>query len=156
MNTTNKFLFLLVVVLIVALVGIVVWQTGMVKGSYYAVYLRTGDLYFGKLVRFPRFGLKNVYLFQVTQNEQSPVNIQRFRDVFWGPEDAISINRDQVMWMAKLRSDGQLSQLLKNNPSLAPQQGAGQGATGTQGVNERGAPPPSSVFSNETSTIIGE
>ena len=119
MNKTNKILLVLVIILFLVLVGLVVWQKFYTTPSYWAVYLRTGDLYFGKLMRFPSFGLKNVYTVSVNQQDaQNPISLQRFANVFWGPEDYLKINRDEVVWMTKLNSDGQLAQLLKTNPNL--------------------------------------
>lgn len=122
MSKTNKILLILVIILLLVLIGLVVWQKWGKLGfepSYWAVYLRTGDLYFGKLTQFPSLGLKNVYTFQVNQqNSQNPVSIQRFTSVFWGPQDFLKINRSEVVWMTKLDPNGQLAQLLKTNPTL--------------------------------------
>ncbi|MDO8469613.1 MAG: hypothetical protein Q7S84_01155 [bacterium] len=126
MTLLNKILVIVVVVLVVVLGGILSWREFAGVPSLYAVYLRTGDLYFGRLTRFPSFGLKQVYLLQVNQtNKENPLSIQRFSDVFWGPEDEVTINRDDVVWFTKLRSDSQLAELIKKNPTLAaPQQPA--------------------------------
>jgi hypothetical protein len=121
MSKTNKVLLVAVIVLFVALIGLVVWNFFINKSPYYAVFLRTGDIYFGKLVRFPYFGLKNVYTIQVNpQNQQNPVSIQKFSNVFWGPEDWLKLNREEVVWMTRLREDSQLVQLFKTNPNLTP------------------------------------
>jgi len=126
MTLLNKVLMVVVVALLLTLVVVISWRVWFMEPSYYAVYLRTGDLYFGQLTRFPSFGLKQVYLLQVNQaNKENPLSIQRFRDVFWGPEDEVTINRDDVVWFTKLRSDSQLAELIKKNPALtAPQQPA--------------------------------
>lgn len=127
MSKVSKTLFLVVGILVVVFLVLAVWQFFFAKASYYAVYTRTGDLYFGKLVKFPSFGLKNVYTLQVnTQDQQNPIRVQKFSEVFWGPEDYLKMNRDQVVWYTKLKSDGQLSQLLATNPNLIPQQPAPQ------------------------------
>ncbi|KKU94149.1 MAG: hypothetical protein UY26_C0003G0300 [Candidatus Jorgensenbacteria bacterium GW2011_GWA1_48_13] len=127
MSKTNKILLVVVVVLVLALIGVVLWQTVWKSQSYYAVFMRTGDLYFGQLMRFPSFGLKQVYNIQVnTQNQENPVSIQRFKNVFWGPQDWLKLNRSEVVWMTKLDPAGQLAQIIKNNPDLQPQQGAQQ------------------------------
>lgn len=122
MSNANKILLVLVIVLCLVLAGLIVWQKfGTSKPTYWAVYLKSGDLYFGKLIQFPSFGLKNVYTLQVNQqNAENPVSVQKFTNVFWGPEDFLKINRAEVTWMTKLKSDGQLAQLLKTNPSLQP------------------------------------
>ncbi len=118
-NKVNKILVGVVIFLLVALVGIVVYQT-FFNASYSAVYLRTGDLYFGKITEFPNFGLKNVYLIQPTGNQENPLSIQKFTNVFWGPQDYIKINRNEVVWTAKLGKESQLLQFIKNPSLLTP------------------------------------
>ncbi len=118
----NKILIILVIVLFLALVGLIVGQKFLGKPDFYAVFLRNGNLYFGKLVRFPSFGLKQVYFLQIDQqNTQNPLSIQRFKNVFWGPEDYLRINKDEVVWITKLDPRGQLYQLITTNPDLIPQ-----------------------------------
>lgn len=126
MKNVNKVLVAVIIVLVLLLAGIIVWQAWLVGPSYYAVYLRTGDLYFGELSRFPSFGLKHVYMLQVNaQSGQNPISIQKFTNVFWGPEDFIKLNRDEVVWYTKLKPESQLVKLIAANPELLP------AATGT-------------------------
>ncbi len=121
MRNINKILLIVVVVLAVVLAGVVVWQNWWGKASYSAVYLKTGDLYFGRLSRFPSFGLSHVYILQVnSQDQKNPINVQKFSNIFWGPEDFIKINREEVVWSAKLKSDSQLVRLIETNPDLVP------------------------------------
>lgn len=127
MSKMNKILLAVVLLLVLVVVALVVWAVAFKPASHYAVFLRTGDLYFGELMRFPSFGLKNVYTLSVNpNNQQTPISIQRFRNVFWGPQDWLKINRDEVVWVTKLDPQGQLSQLIRTNPELVPQQPAAQ------------------------------
>lgn len=121
----NKVLIWVIVALVVVLAGVIVWQVAGGTSPLYAIYLRTGDLYFGELVRVPYFGLKHVYLLQVnSSNQQNPVSVQKFTNVFWGPEDFMKINRDEVVWMTQLSDASQLSKVVRENPNLVPAQGA--------------------------------
>ncbi len=118
-NNLNKVLLAVVVVLFLVLAGILSWQFLGGQPSYYAVYLRTGDLYFGELSTFPSFTLKHVYMLQVnSQDQKNPLSIQKFTNVFWGPEDYLNINKNDVVWYTKLASDSKLTQLIQSNPSL--------------------------------------
>ncbi|MDP3974876.1 MAG: hypothetical protein Q8P88_01120 [Candidatus Jorgensenbacteria bacterium] len=122
----NKALVWVVAVLAVALIAVVVWQFSGVGSPLYAVYLRSGDLYFGELVRAPYFGLKKVYLLQVNAgNAENPVSVQKFTNVFWSPEDFIKINRDEVVWMTRVSDESQLVQVIRANPGLVPSAPAG-------------------------------
>jgi hypothetical protein len=121
-KNTNKILLIIVIVLALILVGLIAKQVfwGSTP-SYYAVYLRTGELYFGKLSLFPSFKLTNVYLLQVNaQNSENPVSIQKFSNVFWGPENYIKINKDEVVWYTKISPQSQLINFFegKMNQSL--------------------------------------
>ncbi len=121
MTKTNIILLIVVVLLIVLSGGILAWKLLVVGPVYHAVYLTTGDIYFGTLIRFPTFGLKQAYTIQINpENEETPLSVQRFRNVFWGPEDFLRLNREQVVWTAKLDSAGQLAQLITANPDLLP------------------------------------
>jgi len=135
MSKINKVLLTVVIVLLVALLGLLVfkWSSNSSTPKLTAVYLKTGDLYFGELTSFPTFGLKNPYLFTVDQqNKDNPVNVQKFSKIFWGPEDFIRINRDEVVWTATLRADSNLTKLIETNPDLIPPQ------QGTQTLNQGG------------------
>lgn len=127
---------IIVIVILAVGVGVALWLLVGGKGAvYHAVYLRTGDMYFGRLTRFPYFGLTNVNVLQVNQGDtENPLVIQKFTNVFWGPQDFLKINRDQVVWVTKLEPQSQLAQLLalreKEGPAAAqggqveqPQQG---------------------------------
>lgn len=132
MSNINKILLGLIILLIVVLVGLVVWRGWGTGANYYAVSLKTGELYFGNLSFFPKFKLTNVYLLQVNQgNQQTPISVQKLTNVFWGPEDFLKINKSEVVWFTKLREDSQLAQLIKTNPNL----------TGTVQQQEQQIPP---------------
>ena len=140
MTTLNKVLLAIIIILALALGGIVLYRGWFSSSPYYAVYLRTGDLYFGKLQRFPNFSLRQVYLLRVNEDDtQNPFRVQKFKEVFWGPEDYLRINDDEVVWMTKLDDAGQLAQLLKNNPDLVPTASAPAATTAPEGSQEQPA-----------------
>ncbi len=121
MSKINKILLAVVITILVLIVAaLVVWKVAFKSATYSAVFMRTGDLYFGELMQFPSFGLKSVYTLSVTQDAQNPISIQRFKNVFWGPQDWLKINRDEVVWITDLDPQGQLAQLIKANPDLLP------------------------------------
>jgi len=121
-NKINKVLLLIVIVLAAVLVGIVYWQKVGFKKSYWAVYLDTGDLYFGQLSFFPKFSLKDAYLLQKNVNDQqNPYSVSKFSNAFWGPEDRIYLNKDNVIWKAKLKDDSQVVNFIQNPQTTAPQ-----------------------------------
>lgn len=135
----NKYLLVGSILLVVAIlfVSMFLWKTFTEKQGYTAVLLKTGDLYFGHLVQFPHFGLRQPYLLQVNRdNPQNPGGLQRFKNAIWGPEDFMTINRDEVVWTANVRADSNLTTLLDTNPDLlsgAPAQTSPASSTETKG-----------------------
>jgi len=92
-----------------------------IKNPYYAVYLRTGDMYFGKLSRFPKLTLSDVWFLQRNaQDEQGGFNLAKFSDTIFGPKDKMEINREDVVWISKLRDDSQVVTFIlqSKNPAL--------------------------------------
>lgn len=118
---------------------------------YAAVYMTTGDIYFGKFIRFPKPHMTDVWFLQRTtgQNNQAQFGIVPFGNAFWGPVNEVNFNADQILFWASLRNDSQVVKVLQNPSANAnAQQGgaipsAGQTPSGTNFQGPSG-PPPSS------------
>jgi hypothetical protein len=115
MSKLNKILLAVVIILLIILGVVIYWQKIGFEKPYWAVYLETGDLYFGKLNRFPRLSLSNVWFLQVNSQEvQSSLGVAKFGQAFWGPQDKIYLNEKNIIWKAKLRDDSQVLNFIKN------------------------------------------
>lgn len=113
MSKFNKFLLILVIILLLALIGVIYWQKIGFQKPYYAVYLETGDLYFGKLSKISRYTLSDAYLLQRNLNDsEMPFSLQRLDQVFWQPENKIKLNPDKVVWVAKLKPGSEIMNFL--------------------------------------------
>jgi len=110
MDKLSKFLLMLVIVLVFILVGVLIYKR---PAPYYAVYLQTGELYFGKLSYFPYLNLSSVYLLQRTNNSSSPFSLTKFENSFWQPQGKMKLNSSKIVWMAKLKKDSQVVKLIK-------------------------------------------
>jgi len=78
-NKINFFLIILTIFLLLLLIYTLVAKKNLFEKPYYVVYLETGDLYFGKLSRFPKFTLSDVWLFQMGQGEyQQDLGLAKF------------------------------------------------------------------------------
>lgn len=105
MSTLNKILLGVVGILILFGVGLLV-RKNLGGGSYYAVLMNGGEMYFGTLHRFPELALVNVYALQKNENNpQAPFSLAKFGDAFWGPKDEMRLNRTNVLWMSELKGD---------------------------------------------------
>ncbi len=96
--------------------------------KYQAVFLTNGQVYFGKLknVSGKYVELTDIYYLQVQQsvqpqNKDTPatdnpnVSLAKLGGELHGPEDKMSINRDQVLFWENLKPDAKVSKAIKDN-----------------------------------------
>ena len=121
----NKFYTIGLIVAIILLSVLVyvsfINKVSRIENPYYVVYLQTDDMYFGKLSRFPKLTLSDVWFLQVsTQEDQAGFNLAKFDKTVFGPKDKMEISRENVIWISKLRDDSQVvSYILQSkNPAL--------------------------------------
>ncbi|TRZ83738.1 hypothetical protein D4R86_00220 [bacterium] len=109
----DKFIKIALIVAIILLMALVytsfIDKADIVKTPYHAVFLRTGDMYFGKLSRFPKLTLSDVWFLQVSnQEDQTGFNLVKFSNAMFGPKDKMEINRENVVWISKLADNSQV------------------------------------------------
>ncbi len=115
MSKLNKILLFFVFILLMALGVVLYWQKIGFEKPYYAVYLNTGDLYFGRLNYFSNSSLSDVYYIQRNpEDRQNPLSISKFENSFWKPEGKIYINDDMIVWKVRLKKDSELLNYIKN------------------------------------------
>ena len=128
-NKNNLILLLSIVILAIAIYISFGGKNISLKRPYYAVYLRTGDMYFGHLCRFPRLALTNVYFLQQTQNKgKVGLSLQQFKKAAFSPEDKLVLSRANVVWITKLQPDSKVVQFIEGklpqaSPSAQPSAG---------------------------------
>lgn len=115
----SNWVFWAFVLLVVVVGGLYFWTDGF-KKQYYAVYLRTGEIYFGQISYFPKLAINDPLILQLTGDKTNPFSISRFKDSFWGPEGKIYLGGDNVVWKAKVSEGSKLMEALKN-PDLVSQ-----------------------------------
>ena len=131
-----KPLVVAVIILLAVLVGWFAWQTlrgGAVaidNSKHQAVFFSSGQVYFGKLevVNADYMRLTDVFYIQSgssdtgdSENPQessgSSMELIKLGEEVHGPEDEMIINRDQMLFFENLKSDGKVSQLIKDYKS---------------------------------------
>jgi len=123
----DKFIKISLIIAIVLLTILVyisfVNKVGSIKNPYYAVYLQTGDMYFAKLSRFPKLILSDIWFLQanIEENQQTGFNLVEFSDAMFGPKDKMEINRENVVWISKLRDDSQVVTFILQSKNAALQ-----------------------------------
>ncbi len=83
---------------------------------YYAVQMENGDLYFGKLSYFPRFGLREVYIVQSVQDPTNPLGgnlriIPLSQATIWSATE-IDLNKDKVLSISEVKKESQVMKLI--------------------------------------------
>ena len=106
--------------------------TAIDSNKFQAVFLVGGQIYFGKLeeVNSQYLKLSNVFYIkpattettpdpetQTSETSQNDMTLVKLGDEVHGPEDAMMINRDQLLFFENLRSDGRVVQLIQNHTS---------------------------------------
>ncbi len=125
----SNMLLIAIVVILAVVVGYFGFRSFANEKQYVAVYTVTGDLYFGATRVFSRNVLTDVHIIQQTNNEETPLALQKFTNVFWAPEDAIRLNDEQIVWTTRLRDDSQVVQYINGTlqrQSAPVEQGATQ------------------------------
>ena len=117
----NKLLITIVIVLVIAFAALILWQQGVLSKPYYAVYLTTGDLYFGKLDKFPRLSLTDVWFLQQNQSDtENPFRLSKLSDAFWGPQDKLYLVKENIAWKTKLSKESQVVKFITGQLQAAP------------------------------------
>jgi len=144
MFKNKKLLIVVFFVVVVILIGLGVWIAVEFMGNnnanpaapsgYTAVYMVSGDVYFGKLHSFPRPYLSDVlYITRNTgQNGQVQLGLVAFKSVSWAPVGDVYFNPNQVLFTAPLRNDSQIVAAIQNPALLTG--GAQSQSVGTQAV----------------------
>lgn len=97
------------------------------QDKYQAVFLASGQVYFGKLdsLNGQYSRLTDVFYIQATEAEQNAQNPQnsdvsttdlqliKLGNEVHGPEDEMLINRDQILFIENLKADGRVSDSIR-------------------------------------------
>ena len=118
-RTAVFFLAFLVAIALGAALAVYLGQGFNFAGEepYYAVQMENGDLYFGKITRFPKFGLKEVYIVQSIQDPTNPLGsslqvISLNQATIW-KADRIELNRDKVISISSVNENSEVMQAIK-------------------------------------------
>lgn len=133
MQKTGIYILYAVVIIAIAYLvyvtqGFGIWKNsemigGAKKSAYQAVFLSNGQVYFGHLkdVNSQYATLDDIYYLQVQKiqpkeeatNENQKLTLIKLGNEIHGPEDAMKINRDQILFWEDLKDDGKVVQAIK-------------------------------------------
>lgn len=138
MKASKVLVIILIVLIVLIIIGLGIWLgVDLVVGNggqqalspYSAVYLSTGDIYFGKLdwsSSAPH--MEDAWFLQRgTDSKGNPtVGVYPFSQVAWGPAGDVYFNPQQVVFWTRLSATSSIAQLIANPAAAEAQQGAGQ------------------------------
>lgn len=127
----------LIVIIIVAVlfIGVGIWvgvnlgtnrTTGAGLSPYSAVYLSTGDIYFGKLSWFPTPHLDDAWFLQrgTNANGQAMTGVYPFSQVAWGPVGTVYLDSRQIIFWTRLENSSTIAEAIANpNAAVTSQEG---------------------------------
>jgi len=132
-SMSKRFVILILIVILVVIalgiwIGVAISSSGSAAANpnapsaYSAVYLTTGDIYFGKLSWFPSPHLTDVWFLERGQDQsgQTQLGVAPFNSVFWGPVDAINLDAKQIVFWTSLKNGSELVQAMENPSSATP------------------------------------
>ena len=130
-------------IVIVVIVVLAVWAGILIASApsgsnpdapspYSAVYLSTGDIYFGKLSWFPSPHMTDVWFISRSQgqNGQTQTALAPWKSVFWGPSDEISFNAQDIVFSTRLMNGSQVVAAMENPAAVGQQSGIGTNPSG--------------------------
>lgn len=136
--TGKTFFWGIVIIVIIAAavawtwIAIIAMHSPEGPSPYSAVYLTSGDVYFGKLSWFPQPHMTDVWYLNRSMgaNGQTQVSIAPLKDVFWGPVNDVTFNPQQILFWTSLSNSSPLVADMEN-PSLTQRQQAVTGSSPT-------------------------
>jgi hypothetical protein len=148
--TGKKIAWGIIVIVVLIAIGAGVWMAIENANNpngpspYSAVYLTSGDIYFGKLSWFPQPHLTDVWYLQRTTGAdgQTQVSVQPLKNVFWGPMNDITLNANQILFTARLNNMSQLVSGFENPPSSEQSPATVVSPTSTVDINGSSAGSP--------------
>lgn len=117
----GKGVFVSIAVTIVVLGLGVSFLFGALYKPYTAVYLSTGDVYYGKLSTFPGLTLHDPWFVQ--RMPDGNFSLAKFSDAFWKPRGAMRLSSDKVVFTAKLDKTSPIVEAMEGRIPTGAMQG---------------------------------
>lgn len=89
---------------------------------YSAVYLATGDVYFGVLDWYPSPHIEDAWFLERGTNAggQATVGVYPFSQVAWGPSGTVYFNTQQIVFWTRLSSTSSVAEAIANPSAVVP------------------------------------
>lgn len=94
------------------------WAGTPSRSGYYAVFLTNGQAYFGTISQEDdkRMVMNNIYYIQKNPDgqTQNDMTLLKLGNEVHSPEDMMEINKGQLMFVEKLKSDGKVMKAIQD------------------------------------------
>ncbi len=90
-------------------------RSGFYASQYSVVYLKTGDIYFGRFLPFPFHLIFDAWILQRDGNNQ--VFLAKTETMIWRPQKFIHLNASEIVFYAPLSRQSQVWQTIEVNKS---------------------------------------
>ena len=111
MKLKNLVLVIIIVVLLLTIGFLLNKQYNWVgENKNVAVYLSTGELYFGQKTGLTGFKLKNAWL--LNKGEDGKYSLQEFSQAAWKPVGTLHIVKDKIVFWTNVDEDSDITKLI--------------------------------------------
>lgn len=130
MHHSKPVAIIIIIVVAVFLIGVGILVGKHVSGGnamansaslspYSAVYLSTGDVYFGVLDWSPSPHIEDAWFLQHSTNAQGQptIGVYPFNRVAWGPAGSVYFNSEQIIFWTRLGSTSSVAEAMANPDS---------------------------------------
>lgn len=87
------------------------------EAKYQVVALASGEVYYGHLTFFPSPKIIDPWLFQQIpsqkEGEEPETRLVPFSSLFFGPENVLYLEKDQIVWWGNLKKDSEVLKFIK-------------------------------------------
>ena len=133
LSNSKKILITAVAVLIVITGFSIYSDRNIDKKPLSVVYLSSGEIYIGKIIKFPKLQIRDAYLLQVVkkvdENAEPQINAETgeiiqplpktsfqltpLADALWAPEK-LYLNREQVLFYGPVKESSKVAETIRN------------------------------------------
>jgi hypothetical protein len=104
----------LIIVVVAAVLFAITFFMFIHKKPYVAVYLVTGDIYYGRMAYSPKFALEDAVFLQ--KDTDGKLSLQKLSDAFWKPKGPMMIERDQIVFWTEVDSTSPIVSAIEGLP----------------------------------------
>ena len=110
-----------IIFLVVVLGGTAYWWLNRSsRDGYYGIFLTNGQVYFGTIAseNTRKLFLKDIYYIQLKgdangASSSSDISLLKLGNEVHGPEDSMEINQNNILFIEKLRPDGNVAKAIQ-------------------------------------------